>query len=60
MIYFNQEPLPLGSNAEVEQLRNVLEFRENFPPEGMWWGYEGARISSPHSRRERFLSSSTA
>jgi len=29
------------SSAETEQWGRVLEFREKFPKEGMWWPYRG-------------------
>jgi len=41
MVYFNQEPYTLTSKAEMEQCAQVLEFKEVFPEEGLWWPYKG-------------------
>ncbi len=41
MIYFNQEPYSPKSKEEIEQWGSVLEFRANFPKEGLWWEYNG-------------------
>ncbi|HJQ25488.1 MAG TPA: COR domain-containing protein [Blastocatellia bacterium] len=40
-VYFNQKPHALKSKAEVEQLGQVLDFREGLPKEALWWPYEG-------------------
>lgn len=41
MIYFNQKPYTPQSTDELEQWRQVLEFRQRFPREGLWWPYNG-------------------
>jgi hypothetical protein len=41
MMYFNQRSYAPKTNAEAEQWAQVLEFRENFPKEGLWWPYKG-------------------
>lgn len=41
MFYFNQAPFTVSSSQEAEQLRLVHEFKERFPGEGLWWGYNG-------------------
>lgn len=41
MVYFNQRPHTPQSRAEAEQWSQVLEFRQNFPKEGLWWPYRG-------------------
>jgi hypothetical protein len=41
MVYFNQKPYAPGSQAEAAQWGKVLEFRQNFPKEGLWWPYKG-------------------
>jgi HEAT repeat protein len=41
MFYFNQLPFTATTSQEAEQLRLVLEFKERFPGEGLWWGYSG-------------------
>lgn len=43
MIYFNQQPYSPQSRAELDQWRQVLDFREHFPREGLWWPYQGRR-----------------
>lgn len=40
-VYFNLTPYAPKSKAEAEQWGQVLEFREKFPKEGLWWPYEG-------------------
>jgi hypothetical protein len=42
MAYFNQERANPTTQEELEQWSRVLEFKENFPEEGLWWNYEGA------------------
>jgi hypothetical protein len=42
MAYFNQEPANPSTLEEVDQWRQILEFKENFPEEGLYWNYEGA------------------
>ena len=41
MVYFNQRPYTPKSKAEIDQWSQVLEFRERFPKEGLWWPYKG-------------------
>jgi hypothetical protein len=43
MCYFNQKPYKPRSTAEATKWARVLEFQENFPKEGLWWGYRGTR-----------------
>lgn len=40
MMYFSQLPYTPESRAETDQWGAVLEFRRNFPSEGLWWVYE--------------------
>jgi GTPase SAR1 family protein len=40
-VYFNQKPHSTKSPAEAEQWKQVLEFRDKFPKEGLCWDYEG-------------------
>jgi len=39
--YFNQKAYAPKSKAEAEQWGQVLEFKEKFPKEGLWWPYKG-------------------
>jgi site-specific recombinase XerD len=41
MIYFNQKPYAPQSKAETDQWGQVLEFKREFPKEGLWWPYKG-------------------
>ncbi len=41
MIYFNEKPPNPKSKVELDQLGRVLEFKESFPKEGLWWSYKG-------------------
>ena len=41
MVYFNQEPYAPQSREEIDQWGKVLDFREAFPKEGLWWPYRG-------------------
>ncbi len=41
MIYFNEAPYAPKSKRETDQWGRVLEFKENFPREGLWWPYDG-------------------
>jgi tetratricopeptide (TPR) repeat protein len=44
MVYFNEKrPSTPPSIAELDQWRQVLEFRQAFPAEGLWWPYRGAK-----------------
>jgi small GTP-binding protein len=40
-VYFNQKPYTPKSKAEIEQWGQVIEFKEKFPKEGLWWAYKG-------------------
>lgn len=40
MVYFNQKPYRPQSKEETDQWGRVLEFREAFPKEGLWWPYK--------------------
>jgi small GTP-binding protein len=40
-VYFNQKPYTPQLPAEAEQHKKVLEFREKFPKQGLWWPYKG-------------------
>jgi Domain of unknown function (DUF4384) len=39
-IYFNQKPYVPDSEAEIEQWGKVVEFKDRFPAERLWWPYE--------------------
>jgi small GTP-binding protein len=39
--YFNKKLSAPQSSAEAEQWKQVLEFKNKFPKEGLWWPYEG-------------------
>ena len=41
LVYFNQKAYTPKSKAEAEQWGQVLDFRERFPKEGLWWPYRG-------------------
>lgn len=41
MIYFNRKSYSPNSKEELDQWGRVLEFRERFPREGLWWSYKG-------------------
>jgi tetratricopeptide (TPR) repeat protein len=55
MVYFNQALGRPTSREDTEQWGKVLEFREQFPKEGLWWSYDGAqefeRIFREHLQR---------
>jgi internalin A len=40
-VYFNQKPYTPNSKTEIEQWGRVLEFRDKYPKEGLWWPYKG-------------------
>ncbi|MBL8168409.1 MAG: leucine-rich repeat domain-containing protein [Acidobacteria bacterium] len=40
-VYFNQKSYTPNSRTETDQWGQVLEFRNKFPKEGLWWPYEG-------------------
>ncbi|MFL5626421.1 MAG: site-specific integrase [Ktedonobacteraceae bacterium] len=39
MIYFNQKPYTPTSRAEIDQWGQVLDFKSDFPQEGLWCTY---------------------
>jgi hypothetical protein len=41
MVYFNQASYTPRSKDEALQWGQVLQFKEEFPQEGLWWDYEG-------------------
>ena len=41
MVYFNQKPYTPTSKQETDQWGQVLEFKNSFPAEGLWWPYKG-------------------
>jgi hypothetical protein len=41
MVYFNQKSYTPQSKEETDQWGQVLEFRKEFPKEGLWWPYKG-------------------
>ena len=41
MVYFNAKSYTPKSKAEADQWGRVLEFREKFPKEGLFWEYRG-------------------
>lgn len=41
MVYFNQKAYTPKSKEETDQWGKVLEFRNNFPQERLWWPYKG-------------------
>ena len=41
MVYFNQKAYTPKSKQETDQWGKVLDFRNNFPKEGLWWPYRG-------------------
>jgi len=40
-VYFNQKPHTPKSKAETDQWGKVIEFKDKFPKEGLWWPYKG-------------------
>ncbi len=40
-VYFNLKPYTPKSKGEIEQWGQVLEFKDKFPKEGLWWPYKG-------------------
>jgi hypothetical protein len=40
-IYFNQQPYTPNLRSETAQWGQVLEFKDKFPNEGLWWPYTG-------------------
>ncbi len=43
MVYFNTRPYTPTSRNDTEQWGRVLQFRADFPSEGLWWAYNGPR-----------------
>ncbi len=41
MLYFNQKAYLPKSPEEIDQLRQVLEFKQDLPKESLWWSYNG-------------------
>jgi MoaA/NifB/PqqE/SkfB family radical SAM enzyme/tetratricopeptide (TPR) repeat protein len=39
--YFKEKPYAPKTNEEIRQWGLVLEFKEHFPQEGLWWLYKG-------------------
>ena len=39
MMYFSERPYSPKSKAEVDQWKKVMNFREKFPQEGLWWSF---------------------
>jgi hypothetical protein len=40
MVYFNEKAASAKSKEETDQWGRVLEFKHNFPKEGLWWPYK--------------------
>ena len=40
-VYFNEKAYTPKSKAETEQWGQLLEFKEKFPKDGLWWPYNG-------------------
>jgi uncharacterized protein DUF4062 len=43
MVYFNDKAYSPRSREETDQWGRVLEFKSNFPKEGLWWPYRGSK-----------------
>jgi hypothetical protein len=57
MFYFNQKPHTPASVEDAQQWQHVLDFQQDFPPEGLWWRY-GSELDFERLAREhltRFL-----
>lgn len=58
MVYFKETAASPKSSAELEQWAKVLQFKERFPKEGLWWACDGEddleRLFRGHL--QRFLS----
>ncbi len=39
MVYFKDKAVALKKKADADQLAKVLAFKEEFPPEGLWWSF---------------------
>jgi formylglycine-generating enzyme required for sulfatase activity len=42
MVYFSQKAYSPKTKQEIDQWARVLEFRERFPTDVLWWPYSGA------------------
>lgn len=55
MLYFNEKPSSLTSDADLDQRGRVLAFRKAFPEEGLYWPYNGhaefVKLASQHLRK---------
>jgi hypothetical protein len=40
-VYFNEKSYTPKSKPEAEQWGQVIDFRDRFPKEGLWWPYKG-------------------
>jgi hypothetical protein len=40
-MYFNQKPYAPKSKQETDQWGYVLNFKDHYPKEGLWWPYSG-------------------
>jgi hypothetical protein len=63
LMYFNQVPYYPADTSELTQWAQVLEFKKTFPPEGLWWTYNGVadfeRLVRPHLARQIFRLTAT-
>jgi len=41
MFYFSEQPYSPKERGEIEQWGRVLDFKQRFPKEGLWWPYAG-------------------
>jgi predicted ATPase len=39
MMYFSERPYAPKSKAEIDQWKKVINFKEKFPKEGLWWSF---------------------
>src|SRR5579859_3013925 len=39
MVYFNQAPYRPGNDDEINQSKKLIEFKREFPADGLWWDY---------------------
>lgn len=51
MFYFSEQPSSPKDKSEVEQWGRVLDFKQNFPKEGLWWPYAGPTEFESIARR---------
>lgn len=52
MIYFNEKPYSPKNESELEQWKEVLRFREEFPKEGLWWTYNKGKVQFSNMIRD--------